>query len=250
MKPNVIKFLQVLAIILVTVGLDQWTKQIASDRLATSRSGYFSHYIHLTVPPEFDGKTTLEYLTDEFAPKNTPEEINRIARSTTNDAGVLLQPGQALKAGDKLEVRWREIVVIPDHWDYQYTRNPGAAFSFLADLDDKYRAPFFIIVSFIAVFAIFWILRGVALQQQLLVWALALLCGGAIGNLIDRILYQYVIDFIVWKWTNEYRWPTFNLADSFIVIGVSLMFIEMIRDAIREHKSKKNGSAKEASASA
>ncbi len=250
MKPNLLKFLQVLAIILVTVGLDQWTKQIASDRLATSRSGYFNHYIHLTVPPEFEGKTALEYLTDEFAPKNTPDELNRIVRSTTNDAGILVQADQSLKAGEKLEVRWREVVVIPDHWDYQYTRNPGAAFSFLADLDEKYRAPFFIIVSFIAVFAIFWILRGVNLQQQLLVWALALLCGGAIGNLIDRILYQYVIDFIVWKWTNAYRWPTFNLADSFIVIGVSLMFIEMIRDAIRERKSKNTSSTEEASAGA
>lgn len=243
MNPNVLKFLQVIAIVLVTVGLDQWTKMIASDRLATSRSGHFNHYIHLEVPNEFDGKTVREYLKDEFMPSNTAEEIDRILMSTTTAAGVRVEPGQILKQGEALEVRWREIVVIPDHWDWQYTRNPGAAFSFMADMDAKYRAPFFIVVSFIAVFAIFWILRGVTFKQQLLIWALALLCGGAIGNLIDRIAYQYVIDFIVWKWTNAYRWPTFNLADAFICIGVSLMFIEMIRDGIRERNAKKKAKA-------
>lgn len=250
MNPNVAKFLQVLAIILVSVGLDQWTKQIASDRLATSRSGFFNHYIELEVPAEFEGKPVKDYLQHEFMPSNTEQEINRIMMSTTNEAGIQVRPEQELKAGETLEVRWREIVVIPDHWDYQYTRNPGAAFSFMADMDDKYRAPFFIIVSFIAVFAIFWILRGVTFQQQLLIWALALLCGGAIGNLIDRILYQYVIDFIVWKWTNSYRWPTFNLADAFICIGVGLMFVEMIRDWFRERREKKEGLSADSEASA
>ncbi len=232
MNKNVLKFVQVIAIVLVCVGLDQWTKQIASDRLATARGSSFNHYIYLTVPDEFEGKTVKEYLRHEFVPPNTDDELERIVRSTTTDKAVLVQAGDELEAGDKLEVRWREVTVIDDYWDWQYTRNPGAAFSFLADAESELRRPFFLMVSAVAVIIIFWILIGVQLRQQLLIWALACVCGGAIGNLIDRVRFDYVIDFIVWKYTDEYRWPTFNLADTFICIGVGLMVIEMIRESL------------------
>lgn len=234
-REMLLKFAQVLVIVLLAVVLDQWTKSVASDRLATSR-GSFQHYIHLTVPQEFDGKTVQDYLAAEFMPSNTEDELKRIIFSTTTDGAVSVRASDPVKAGDKLEVRWREIVVIPDHWDYQYTRNPGAAFSFLATAPDSVRAPFFIVVSIIAVLVIFWILRGVQLQQQILVFALSFVSGGAIGNLIDRIRFEYVIDFIVWKWTDEYRWPTFNIADSFIVVGVALMIIDMIVESLRARK--------------
>lgn len=238
-REMLLKFAQVLVIIVFSVGLDQWTKDIASNRLATSR-GSFNHFIQLEVPPEADGKTVQEFLALEFAPANTEDELKRIAFSTTTDAAVAVNPSDVVKTGQKLEVRWREVVIIPDHWDYQYTRNPGAAFSFLANAPDSIRAPFFITVSFLAILVILWILRGVALQQQLLVFALSLVCGGAIGNLIDRIRFEYVIDFIVWKWTDVYRWPTFNIADACIVVGVSLMIIEMIIDGIKSKKTPKN----------
>lgn len=230
MNTTVLKFVQVLVIVLVAVGLDQWTKQIASDRLATERGRSFSHFVYLTVPDDFDGKTAEEYLRHEFVPPNSEEELQRIMESTTTDMAVRVRPGDTVEAGDKLEVRWREIEVIPGYWDYQYTRNPGAAFSFLADADSSFRKPFFIGVSALAVVIIFWILVGVKLRQQLLIWSLSLVCSGAIGNLIDRVRFEYVIDFIVWKYTDAYRWPTFNLADAFICIGVGLMVIEMIRD--------------------
>lgn len=241
-RQTLLKFAQVLLIILVAVGLDQWTKHIASTRLATARGG-FQHYIHLTVPPEFDGKTVKEYLAAEFMPTNTEDELQRIIFSTTNDAAVAVRATDTVHAGDKLEVRWREVVVIPDHWDYQYTRNPGAAFSFLAGAPDSVRAPFFIVISILAVLVILWILRGVRRDQQLLIFALSFVCGGAIGNLIDRVRFGYVIDFVVWKWTDVYRWPTFNIADSFIVVGVSLMLIEMLIDGIKARKLEKSPEA-------
>ena len=247
-RATILKFAQVLLIIVVAVALDQWTKHIASDRLATTR-GSFQHYIYLTVPPEFDGKTVKDYLASEFMPENTEDELKRIIFSTTNDAAVAVRAQDAVKAGDKLEVRWREVTIIPNHWDYQYTRNPGAAFSFLANAPDSIRAPFFIIVSILAVLVIFWILKGVRPDQQLLLIALSCVCGGAIGNLIDRVRFEYVIDFIVWKWTDEYRWPTFNIADSFIVIGVSLMVIEMIIDGIQSRKAEAPAEAPESAES-
>ena len=248
-RETILKFAQVLLIVAVVVGVDQWTKQVASDRLATSRTTSFQHKILLEVPAAFDGKTVQEYFKDEFGGNNSDEEIKRIIYSTVTDGNVMVSADYKLKGGDKLEVGRREIVVIPDHWDYQYTRNPGAAFSFLADSDSSVRTPFFIGVSFLAVIIIFWILAGVGLKQQMLIWGLSLVCGGAIGNLIDRVSYEYVIDFIVWKWTDAYRWPTFNLADAFICIGVGLMVIEMIRDTIRERNEKKASAESDAPAS-
>ena len=70
---------------------------------------------------------------------------------------------------------------------------------------------------------------AVAFRQQMMIWALALILGGALGNVVDRARLGYVVDFIVWKWTEAYRWPTFNLADTFIVVGVALMLLVAFR---------------------
>ena len=68
--------------------------------------------------------------------------------------------------------------------------------------------------------------------------ALVLIAGGAIGNLIDRIQIGYVVDFIDWH-VNNYHWPTFNIADVSISVGVGLMIIDMIRQTIQEVKAAK-----------
>lgn len=233
-RETLLKFGQVFLIVLTIVGADQWTKHIASERLATQRPGYFTHNIILEVPDDFAGKSLRTYLDHEFGGSNTEPELEQIARGVVNDAGVMVFPDSKLEAGQTIEVKHREIVIVEGYWDHQYTRNMGAAFSFLADSDSPLRRPFFIGVSLLAVLMILWILRGVPFRQQLLIFGLAFVCGGALGNLIDRILYGYVIDFIVWKYTDEHRWPTFNIADSFICIGVALMGVEMFRDWRRE----------------
>ncbi len=238
MNPAVVKYLQVVGIVVLCIVLDQWSKHAASTRLATHFPGDFTHYIQLTVPPELDGKTVRDVVEHEFGGWNSPDEIEDILFGVTNDGAVLLPASREVSAGDVIEVRKREVVVVPDYFDFQYARNEGAAFSMLADADPEFRKPFFLGVGVIALLLIFGILRGVELRQQLLIVALALIGGGAVGNLVDRVLHGYVIDFIVWKWTDEYRWPTFNLADTFIVVGVALMCIELIRDTIRERREK------------
>lgn len=225
--------------VLVLVGIDQWTKQIAEERLATQRPGFFSHNMVLEIAPEHDGSTLEEYLSDELH-RNSADEVSEIARRfTVTPQGELLNPTSELSAGDRIEIRQREIVVIPGYWDYQYTRNPGAAFGLLADADESFRKPFFIVVSILAVLIILGLLRSVPFRQQIMYWGLTLIAAGALGNFIDRILYGYVIDFVVWKYTDEYRWPTFNVADVLICIGVGLILIEMIREMIAESREKK-----------
>jgi signal peptidase II len=235
MKFKYAKYVLFAVIVLVGVGLDQWTKQIAADRLATSRPGSIQHHIVLDVPESADGKTVEDYLSEEFT-RNTAEEIDKIAdRYVRTPEGRYLRSDTKLEAGQEIEVTNREVVIIPEYWDFQYAENKGAAFGILSDQDSSWRLPFFIIVSLLAVGMIIYILHGVPRGHWLIVFGLSFIASGAIGNFIDRVRFGYVIDFIVWKYTDAYRWPTFNIADSLICIGVALMIIELIRDAFREH---------------
>ena len=107
----------------------------------------------------------------------------------------------------------------------RYAENTGAAFSFLADADPTWRVPFFLIVSAIAMGAILWYYRNSKPEHFVFRCSLALVFGGAIGNLIDRARLGYVIDFISWHWYDKAAWPTFNIADSGISVGVVLLLI-------------------------
>jgi signal peptidase II len=121
--------------------------------------------------------------------------------------------------------------VIPNHLDFVYAQNPGGAWSFLRSLPEYVRRPFFLFISAAAIVFIVTIYRRVRPEQTAMRIGLPLALGGAIGNLVDRIRYGYVIDFIhAWieRGGREYHWPTFNVADVAICIGVGLMAVDMI----------------------
>lgn len=212
-------------IVVVSVVADQWTKIYAESRLASTH--YPDHQMELTVPEAFDGKTVQEYLEHELS-WSKPEHIELIAkRFTRTDERLRLAPSTPLKAGQKLELVERSLTVVDGYWDHIYRRNPGAAWSFMADADETFRKAFFIGTSFLTMGLILWFLYKAEPGQLRLSVALSLVLGGAIGNLIDRIAYGYVIDFIAWHVGDSY-WPTFNIADAVIVAGVVLMAIELI----------------------
>lgn len=243
-NPALLKFGLFFFALFVLVGLDQWTKQIAESRLASQRPGFFSHNMVVEVPKEHEGSTLKEFLREELH-RNSEDEIYEIAnRYTITPHGQRLRGDHIVSAGDSLEILRRELVVIEGFWDFQYTRNPGAAFGILSDADDGFRRPFFFGVSILAVLTILGLLWTIPFQQQIMFWGLTLIGAGAVGNFIDRFRLDYVIDFIVWKYTDEYRWPTFNLADVFICIGVALIFIEMIRDFIGERRENRQAPLK------
>ena len=103
--------------------------------------------------------------------------------------------------------------------------NKGAAFSFLSNAGGWQRW-FLMAISFvISLVLVFW-LRNVDKDRKSLAWGLALILGGAIGNLIDRTLYGYVIDFID-VYYDYWHWPAFNIADSAISIGAGLLILDM-----------------------
>ncbi len=105
--------------------------------------------------------------------------------------------------------------------------NTGAAFSFLNDFGGLQRWLF----SIIAIAASVWIvalLRKHA-QQILFSFALSMILGGALGNLIDRIAYGYVVDFLLFHW-NAHYFPAFNLADSAITCGAALLILDSFKE--------------------
>jgi signal peptidase II len=109
-----------------------------------------------------------------------------------------------------------------------YVRNTGAAFGIFAGSHEAFRLPFLILVSVLALGFVFVMLKRLPEQQTGLITALAFIVGGALGNLIDRVLYGEVIDFLDFYWSH-YHWPAFNLADSFITVGVLITLYYLIK---------------------
>ncbi len=114
--------------------------------------------------------------------------------------------------------------------DFIFAQNPGGAFSLMRGLPEIVRRPFFLYVSAAAAVFLVSMYMRVDRRHRALVWGLPLALGGAIGNLVDRMRYGWVVDFIhVWirRGEREHHWPTFNVADMAIVAGVALLAIDL-----------------------
>ncbi len=105
--------------------------------------------------------------------------------------------------------------------------NTGAAFSFLAQ-QDGWQRWLFIGIGVAAAGFIVWMLRSHA-GQRLFSFALSMILGGAIGNVFDRVIHGYVIDFIQVHWQDRYYFPAFNIADSAITIGAICLILDELR---------------------
>jgi signal peptidase II len=138
----------------------------------------------------------------------------------------------------------KRIEVIPDSFDFIYTLNPGGAWSFLRTMPESLRRPFFLFVSAAAIVFIVSVYGRVHRTQTAMKWGLPLALGGAAGNLVDRVRFGAVIDFIdlyvVWG-GQERHWPTFNVADIAIVLGVLLMGVDTFISSRRARRLAKAG---------
>jgi signal peptidase II len=128
--------------------------------------------------------------------------------------------------------------IIPGFFNLVYVTNSGAAFSFLADSNSPWRHYFFLCIGAVALVGLsvaHWKLRK---ENGLYSLALALIAGGAAGNLIDRVRFGSVIDFLDF-YLGSYHWPAFNVADSAICIGVGLFLLINIFDTRNRDLRKK-----------
>ena len=116
--------------------------------------------------------------------------------------------------------------VIAGLFELTHVRNPGGAFSFFANGPAFPRMLFFVGMTLVAIVLLLVFFRRLEPGARLTAASLGGILGGAIGNLIDRIVHGEVIDFLDFHIGTHY-WPTFNLADSFIVVGVGILLVEM-----------------------
>jgi signal peptidase II len=128
---------------------------------------------------------------------------------------------QVTKQLAESRLAWGEPVEIYSWFNLILAYNRGAAFSFLNDAAGWQRW-FFIIIGGVAVVVILFWMRRLSSGEHLTATSLALILGGAVGNLIDRFLYGHVVDFIQWHY-QEWYWPAFNIADSAITVGVTFL---------------------------
>jgi signal peptidase II len=122
----------------------------------------------------------------------------------------------------------QSIPIIDGFFSLTYVRNTGAAFGIFAGSHEAFRLPFLILVSVIALGFVVVMLKRLRDEETGLITALSFIIGGAIGNLVDRVLYGEVIDFLDFYWSN-YHWPAFNVADSCITVGVLITLYYLIR---------------------
>lgn len=142
-------------------------------------------------------------------------------------SGLLVAADQATKTLVQGSMTLHESIPIVPSVSLTYTRNPGAAFSLLADADPAFRRWFFLLISAVALTLVTMFLRRVERGDWWTLSALSLILGGAVGNLLDRVRYGEVIDFID-LYIGRYHWPVFNVADSGITIGMVMLLGQVL----------------------
>lgn len=128
---------------------------------------------------------------------------------------------------------YQRIEVIPGYFSWTLAYNTGAAFSFLANEAGWQRWLFAVIAVVVSGVLVVW-LKRLRADETWLAIALALVLGGAVGNLYDRVVLGHVVDFILVHWQNRWYFPAFNLADSAITVGALMLALDMLKSHKRE----------------
>lgn len=143
-------------------------------------------------------------------------------------AGTIVVADQITKA----LVLWmiplhRTIAVIPGFFNLTHIHNPGGAFGFLAGQSPALRQGIFLFASSLAVGLVFYFYRTTPRRFVALGTAFCLIFGGAVGNLIDRLRFGKVVDFLDF-YVGAYHWPAFNVADSAITVGIGIFLFHLL----------------------
>jgi signal peptidase II len=159
-------------------------------------------------------------------PPPSEARFGRVPELVAVTAIVVLD--QATKALVRANLPLHEsLTVIPGFFDLTHVRNTGAAFGMLNSVDFAYKPVIMVLVALIALGAVASYALTLPSTQQIARYGLALILGGAVGNLIDRATVGYVIDFVDVYWRGVHFWA-FNVADSAITVGVVLMLLDVL----------------------
>jgi len=139
-------------------------------------------------------------------------------------SGLMLVLDQVSKIWIDTNLDLYQSIPVISGFSITYAHNYGAAFSFLSDAGGWQRWFFAVLAIAVSAGIVIWMMR-LKDHEKLLAVSLSLILGGAVGNIVDRVLYGYVIDFLD-VYYQSYHWPVFNIADSAISLGVGLMLYE------------------------
>jgi len=143
------------------------------------------------------------------------------------DSWAPFQPDAPVRAGDIYLVTLHRVGVIDGFLRYTYAENPGAAWGFLSTAEPRFRQVFFLSVTgFVGLILLVFLIR-LPPGNTLHIVTFATILGGAVGNLVDRIRYRYVVDFID-MYIGDSHWPTYNIADIAITVGLGLLVLDML----------------------
>ena len=123
---------------------------------------------------------------------------------------------------------YQQIPVIPDLFSWTLAYNRGAAFSFLASESGWQRWFFILIAAAVSVILMVW-LKRLKNHERWTAIALALVLGGALGNLYDRVVLGHVVDFILVHWKTQWYFPSFNFADTAISLGAFMLIVDIFK---------------------
>jgi len=126
------------------------------------------------------------------------------------------------------------IRVVDGYFNITHIRNSGVAFGLFAGHSSEYKALFFVAISSVAVIAILAFFHQTPDEKRMVQTGLILIFSGAIGNMIDRLVHKEVIDFLDFFY-GTFHWPAFNVADSCITIGVTLMILDAFQKSPAHH---------------
>ena len=148
--------------------------------------------------------------------------------------GCVVALDQTTKAlVQKTMALYHSVPVIPGFFSLTHIHNPGGAFGFMARQGPGVRAFLFLAVSFLAILLLFYLYRRIPVTYQWLSAGLALIMGGAIGNFIDRVRFGEVVDFLDF-YIGVHHWPAFNVADSAVTVGITVLLVHMILGKLPE----------------
>jgi signal peptidase II len=139
-------------------------------------------------------------------------------------SALVLVLDQLTKAWVQVAFQPHESLEVLPFFNLVLAYNTGAAFSFLSDGSGWQRWLFVALALVVAVVLVIW-LRRLGEDEPMAGWGVALVLGGAIGNVVDRVWLGHVVDFLDFHWAG-WHWPAFNVADSAITCGVALLLID------------------------
>jgi signal peptidase II len=162
--------------------------------------------------------------------------MNRYLLLTVIAGGVIIIDQASKYAIQHMMAVYDYIEVIPGLFSLTYIQNPGAAFGLFGKTTEAVRSVFLIGISFLALTVLFFMYARLTEKNLLIHVSIGMIIGGAVGNLIDRIRFHWVIDFLDFYWQGHH-WPTFNLADAAITIGTIILMLKVLlpkREGIME----------------